>query len=121
MPIPSDEEIDLNEIKFYIYPSIDAKRYSVRNVENASIENRKRFRANVYIGDEGEKSNIIGFIQEAVDWVKELRNMPIPSIRTKNGKMEADSVYLNVYRKDNRNDRFYLLIITILYVPWIIT
>ncbi|WP_246234519.1 YecA family protein [Bacillus aquiflavi] len=102
---PSTEEMDLNEIKYFRFPNFKNETYSINHVEDASIEGRKRLKAHLYIGDIDTREEIIKIIRESIDWLKHLKNVPSPIFPVKNGKMEADSVYLNVYRKDTRKNK----------------
>jgi len=102
---PSTEEIDLNEIKYFRFPNYKNDIYSINNVEEASLLNRKRLKANLFIGDIDKREEIIKVIRESIDWIKNLRNVPFPTFPIKHGDMEADSVYLSVYRKDTRKNK----------------
>lgn len=102
---PSTEKVDLNEIKYFRFPNYKNEIYSINHIEDASIENRKRLKAHLYIGDIDTREEIIKIIRESIDWVKNLKNVPSPTFPIKNGEMEADSVYLNVYREDTRKSK----------------
>lgn len=102
---PSDEIVDIREIKYFQFPSLNTDSFSVGHVENASTEDRKRLRADLFLGNATEKNVIVGFIDEAIKWISNLKNVPLLATKTKHGDMEADSVYLNVYRYDTRMDK----------------
>jgi hypothetical protein len=101
----STEELDLNEIKYFRFPNHKNEAYLINKVEDASIENRKRLKAHLYIEDIDSRDTIIKVITESINWIKKLKNMPSPTLPIKHGEVEADSVYLNVYRKDTRHDK----------------
>ncbi|MBS4222401.1 SEC-C metal-binding domain-containing protein [Lederbergia citrea] len=102
---PSTEEVDLNEIKFFRFPNYKDVRYAINHIEDASIQDRKRLKGHLYIGEIDNREEIIEIIKESIAWVKKLKNVPSPTFHVKNGEMEADSVYLNVYRKDTRKNK----------------
>lgn len=102
---PSMETVDLNKTKYFRFPNYKNETYSINNVEDASIEDRKRLKAHLYIGDMDTREEIIKTIKESIDWLKHLKNVPSPTFPVKNGKMEADSIYLNVSRKDARENK----------------
>ncbi|MED4563316.1 SEC-C domain-containing protein [Bacillus altitudinis] len=102
---PSTEKIDLNEIKYFRFPNYKDARYSINQIEDASITDRKRLKGHLYLGDIDTREEIIEIIKNSIDWVKNLKNVPSPTFHVKNGEMEADSVYLNVYRKDTRKNK----------------
>jgi len=97
---PSEEDIDLEEITAYQYPTKTTADYKIKAIENISTKTRKRLMADLYIGDVTDKDLIRQRIQEAIDWVKNIRSVPLTKTEVKNGTMPADSVYLNVYRQD---------------------
>lgn len=105
IPDPSVEEIDMQEIKYFRFPTFKNEKIKINSVENVSIGNRKRLRAHMFIGNVTCRENIIELIKEGLDWVKYLRNPPLAQIETKHGDMEADSIYMNVYREDRRREK----------------
>lgn len=104
-PPPSTEEVDMQEVKYFRFPSFKDSSLKINNIENASIENRKRLRAHMYIGNETDKERIVELIQRGISWIKDLYNPPIPQTPTKHGSIEADSVYIYVYREDKRREK----------------
>lgn len=102
---PSHEEIDLNEVKYFCFPNYTADKYKVNNIEDASVEDKKRLRAHLFIGDIKDKKEIIEVIKDTIDWLKYIKNPPSPKVQQKHGLMEADSLYINVYKKDYRTNK----------------
>lgn len=104
---PTDN-IDLNEVKYFRFPDYQCDKYIINNIVDASIENRKRLRANLYVGNTSDKYELVKIIFESIDWIKQLKNINSPIISHKYGTMEADSVYMNVYRENikNKQDMF---------------
>lgn len=97
---PSTEVVDLNEVKYFCFPNHITDKYKINNIQDASIKNKKRLRANLFIGDIKNKEEIIEIITNAIDWLKTIKNPPSPTIQQKHGLMEADALYINVYKKD---------------------
>jgi hypothetical protein len=58
---PSTEDIDLNEIKYHYFPNYNTDKFIINNIKDASIEDRKRLNAHLYIGDVSSKLEIIVF------------------------------------------------------------
>ena len=102
---PPTEEIDLQEIKYFRFPNYTGKNFKINRVADSSIDNRKRLRAHLYIGQIEEKSEILMILRDAISWLKTLKNPPSPTIPRKYGTMEADSLYINVYREDTRKNK----------------
>lgn len=101
----SVENIDLQEVKYYSYPNYSKSDFKINRVEDASLPDRKRLKAHLYIGDTTNKEQILEIIQKAIDWLKMVKNVPAPTMRIKHGNMEADSLYINVYREDARKNK----------------
>lgn len=102
---PSSESVDLNEIKYFCFPNYNSNSFKINNIEDVSNEERKRLKAFLYIGDETEKQEILIIIKQAIEWLKTLRNPPSPNIKHKYGDIPADSIYINVYKYDNRKKK----------------
>lgn len=102
---PSTEELDLSEVKYFCFPNYNSETFKINNVQDASNEQRKRLRARLYIGEISEKQEILTIINQAIEWLKTVKNPPSPIIRQKYGDMPADSIYINVYKNDGRNSK----------------
>ena len=102
---PSTETINLQEIKYFRFPNYQCDSYKINHIEDASLCDRKRLKCHLYIGDVTNKETMIKIIKESIDWVKTLKNVDSPTIHQKNGNMEADAVYINVYRYDTRQNK----------------
>ena len=101
----AEEEIDLNEAKYFCFPNYNTDTYKINCVQDASTLDRKRIKANLYIGDISTREEILKIIYEAVEWLSNLKNPPSPVVDQKHGDMSADSVYLNVYMNDGRKSK----------------
>lgn len=102
---PSTEPVNLQEIKYFRFPNYQRDSYKINQIEDASLPDRKRLRCRLYVGDTSSKENIVAIIQESIDWLKTVKNVDSPTMHHKNGEMEADALYINVYRHDARHDK----------------
>lgn len=102
---PSIENVDLQEIKYFRFPNYNGERFSINQVADASLPDQKRLRCNLFIGEADEKEEIIKKIWEGIDWLKGFRNVDSPTLHHKNGDMEADALYINVFRCDARKNK----------------
>lgn len=102
---PSTEVIDLNEIKYFCFPNHTADKYKINNIQDASIDNRKRLKAHLFVEDVEKKEELIKIITDATNWLKSIKNPPSPTIKQKHGLMDADALYINVYKKDCRTNK----------------
>lgn len=105
--IPSPEEVkneELKEIKYYKYPTYVDDEIKILMLEDISIKERKRIKANLFVGDMQDKLEIIKRIEKAINWLKNIDNgFTNTKVHIKQGHMEADSVYLYVYHNDIRD------------------
>lgn len=102
---PSTEPIDLQEIKYFRFPNYQCDSYKISQIEDASVPDRKRLKCRLYIGDIDEREKIIRILRNSIDWLKALKNVDSPTIHHKNGDMEADALYITVYRYDARKNK----------------
>lgn len=102
---PSNEEIDMQEIKYYRLPNHTEKNFKINNVQDASLTDRKRLRAHLFVGEISDKQELIDIIEKAINWLKTVKNVAAPAMPVKHGNMEADSLYINVYRHDARKNK----------------
>lgn len=102
---PFIEDVDLNEIKYFCFPNYNSPNFKINNIHDASNEERKRLKASLYIGDASEKQEILDIIKKAIEWLKTVKNPPSPVIKQKHGDIPADSIYINVYKRDDRKNK----------------
>jgi hypothetical protein len=103
----SEENIDMDAIKRFKYPLIGKDEWILREIEDCSLENLKRFRANVYISNINNESNLISVIKSAIGQLQCIENPPCPISKIKYGRIPADAVYLHAYRRRlRRRTRF---------------
>lgn len=101
----STEEVDLNEVKYYCFPNYNGESFNINNVADASLEDRKRLKAHLFIGDISEKQEIVKVINQAIEWLRTLKNPPSAVMAIKHGDVEADALYINVYKHDTRKSK----------------
>lgn len=101
----STEPVDLQEIKYYRFPNFSKSGYKINQIEDSSIKDRKRLRAHLFIGDISDKEKILEIIQKSINWLKTIKNVPSPTLPYKYGSIDADTLYINVYRNDNRKNK----------------
>ena len=99
------DSIAVSEAKYFCFPNYNSGCVKVNHIYDASMADRKRLRANVFIGDVRDKSEILQSIEEAINWLKTLKNAPSTTTVRKYGAMEADALYINIYKKDLRHDK----------------
>lgn len=93
---PSIENVDLHEIKYFRFPNYVSDKFIINKIEDASLEDRKRLKCHLFIGDTQDKQEILKIIKDAIGWLNTLKNMDSPTIHRKNGSMEADALYINM-------------------------
>lgn len=102
---PSTENLNLHEIKYFRFPNYSDKDLTITQIFDASVPERKRLRCNMFIGEVYKKENILLLVNKAVDWLKTLKNVDSPTLHHKSGDMEADSLYINVYKNLQRREK----------------
>ncbi len=98
----SDENIDLEVVRNYRYPLLNGGSWKLREIGDASNEEYKRFRANLYVQNGENKCDIRNAVRETIDNLKSVKNPPSPSMKIKHGNMVADAIYLHVFKKRSR-------------------
>ena len=102
---PSEEEIDPSEYKYFCFPNYSKNGITINEVADCSQPDLKRLKAHMFIGDITEKGEILNKIDTAIEWLKTVKNPPSPKYPQKHGNMPADSIYLNVYKYDERRNK----------------
>lgn len=100
-----NDDVDLNEIKYFCFPNYESINVKVNQVKDISIDERKRLKADVFVKNDSSKSDILKAIDEAINWLKYVKNPPCAKFPHKYGDMEADALYVNVYRNDTRGNK----------------
>ncbi|PFN14418.1 hypothetical protein COE20_28745 [Bacillus cereus] len=102
---PYLEAIDINEAKKKFYSNIKTEKYEVVNIKDISMEDRKRFRATIYVEGAYRKNHIKQIVNEVIHKIKKLKNAPDLKHKIKFGEMPADLVHLTVYQVRARDGR----------------
>lgn len=102
---PSEEEMDPSEYKYFCFPNYSKDGIMINEVADCSQPDRKRLKAHMFIGDIADKQEILRKIDIAIEWLKTVKNPPSPKYPQKHGNMSADSIYLNVYKYDERKNK----------------
>ena len=102
---PNDEDVNLAEALFHVFPFYDDGEMSILDVEDVSGDDRKRLKAKVFTCGKQSRTDVINIAKRAIAWVKELHNPPSPRMRVKHGDMPADCVYLDIYRDELDSNR----------------
>ena len=105
----STEPVDLNEIKYFVFPNHITDRYKISCIEDGSLPDRKRLRAHLFVGEISTRETLLEIIDEAIEWLKGVKNPPSPTLPHKHGDMPADALYVNVYKEDARKNKDMLL------------
>ncbi|WP_025783341.1 hypothetical protein [Sporosarcina sp. D27] len=103
----NDEDRNEFEDSFRYYPDIETKDYRLTEIEDISLEDKKRFKAVAYLKRATRPRHVREVVEEIINHIKSLENYGFSSHKVKRGKMEADIIYLVLYKKEVRrgNDR----------------
>lgn len=101
----SEEVIDPSDYRYFCFPNYSNDGMSINRVADASLQDRKRLKAHLFIGDTTSREEILAKIETAITWLKTVKNPPSPQIQVKHGDMPADAIYLNVYKHDERKNK----------------
>lgn len=102
---PDNENVDINAEKYFCFPNYESDVIKINQVTDASVKDRKRLKANLFVGNISNKKEIMAALDEAVSWLKYVKNPPCAKFPHKYGDMEADALYINVYHKDTRGNK----------------
>lgn len=98
---PSTEDIDLNEVKYFCFPNYNSAKFKINNIANASTQDRKRLRANLFVSDTNNRNDLLTIVDQAIDWLLTVKTLH-HQLSSKHGDMPADALYINVYHNDGR-------------------
>lgn len=102
---PYLEDINISEAKKNVFSNIKSAHYEVTDIKDISMENGKRFKANVYIVDAYRRNHIKTLVTEIIEKLTYLKNYPNLKHKTKFGDMPADLVQLTLYKVKAREGR----------------
>lgn len=101
----NDEERNEFEDSFRYYPDIETEDYIIREIEGISLENKKRFKAVIYLKRAKRPSHVRRVVENVVEKMKTLENYGFLSHKVKHGNMEVDILYLVIYKKELRRGK----------------
>ncbi|EJM6035841.1 hypothetical protein NOQ67_002151 [Enterococcus faecalis] len=101
----NDEARNEFEDSFRYYPDIETEDYRITEIEDISLEDKKRFKAVVYLKRAKRRNHVKPVVEEIVDQIKTLENYGFTSNKVKHGNMEADILYLVLYKKELRRGK----------------
>ena len=103
MMYPVNEETrNKFEDLFRYYPDIECDDFVIKEIEDMSLPNKKRFRAVIYVKKVLNRKHIEKVIHEAIDKLRVLENYGFTNHKVKHGDMEADILWFVVYKKEVR-------------------
>lgn len=98
---PRNETDDL----FRYYEDIETEEYCITEISDISLEDTKRFSAVLYLKGDKNKFNIRKLIKDATNQLKQIENYGFTSNKVKHGSMNADILYLTVYKNEIRRGK----------------
>lgn len=110
----NDDASPLQEIK---YNEIPGENYLIKDIEDVSVEDKKVFKARVYIPNLVTPYEIKLMMGSITEILKMQYNSSVSSYKIKYGSMPADRVYVEVYKSENgkknlssNNDNFITIV-----------
>ncbi|MGX4686907.1 hypothetical protein JNUCC83_08395 [Vagococcus sp. JNUCC 83] len=98
----NEEERNLYEDAFRYYQDIENEDFYVTEIEDISIEGKKRFKAVGYLKRAKRKKHVEKATKSIIEKIKKYENYGFSSHKVKHGKMDADIIYLVLYKKEVR-------------------
>lgn len=103
-PINIDERNEFDDL-FSYYADIENEDFYITEIEDVSIPELKRLRAVGYIKRGKRRSHVKSAVQQIISKLKSLENRGFASHKVKYGLVEADIIYLTLYKKEVRSGR----------------
>lgn len=94
------EERNQNADTFIHYPDFENEDYYITEINDISLEDKKRFKAVVYLKRAKRRNHVKKAVEEVVDKLKSIENHGFPSNKVKHGKDDADILYIQIYKKE---------------------
>lgn len=101
----NDEDRNEFEDSFRYYPDIETEDYLVTEIEDISLENKKRFKAVVYLKRAKRPNHVRDAVKNIIHNIKILENFGFSSHKVKYGNMEADIIYMVLYKRELRRGK----------------
>lgn len=101
----NDENRNEFEDSFRYYPDIETADYRITEIEDISVGDKKRFKAVVYLKRAKRPNHVKSAVKEIVIQLKGLENYGFSSTKVKHGTMDADILYMVLYKKELRRGK----------------
>ena len=101
----NDETRNEFEDSFRYYPNIETEDYCITEIEDISLEDKKRFKVVVYLKRAKRPNHVKTAVEEIIKKLKTLENYGFASNRVKHGDMDTDIIYMVLYRKELRRGK----------------
>lgn len=101
----NEESRNKFEDLFRYYPDIECEDFVIKEIEDISLPDKKRLRAVIYVKKVLNRKHIEKVIHEAIDKLRRLENYGFTNHKVKHGDMEADILWLVVYKKEVRKPK----------------
>ena len=101
----NDEPRNKYEDLFRYYSDIDHENFTIKEIEDKSHYRKKRFKAVVYVKKVLNRQHIEQIVFDAVNEMINLKNYGFTDHKVKHGEMNADIIYLVVYKKELRGSK----------------
>ena len=101
----NDEDRNEFEDSFRYYPDIETDDYLITEIEDISLEDKKRFKAVVYLKRSIRPNHVRDAVGDIISRIKTLENYGFSSHKVKHGNMEADIIYMVLYKKEVRRGK----------------
>ncbi|MDT1957009.1 hypothetical protein MX629_01055 [Carnobacterium divergens] len=101
----NDEDRNEFEDSFRHYSDIENDDFYITEIEDISSEDKKRFKAVAYLKRAKRPKHVKSVVGEIIEQIKILENYGFSSNKVKYGKMDADLIYLTVYKKEVRRGK----------------
>ncbi|MDR0298853.1 MAG: hypothetical protein LBI13_02055 [Streptococcaceae bacterium] len=87
------------------FSDIKGNDYTITDIYDSSLEDKKRMIGDIYIEESLKKKQLEKMVIEAVSKLVTTENFGNPKDKVKYGKMEADIVFLSIYKKKYRRGK----------------
>lgn len=101
----NDEVRNEFEDNFRYYPNIENDEFYITEIEDISDVDKKRFKAVVYLKKAKRPNHVKKAVKEIINQLKMLENYGFSSNKVKHGKMNADIIYLVLYKNEVRRGK----------------
>lgn len=103
-PVNNEPRNEFEDL-FRYYPDIETKDYRVTEIEDISTEDKKRFKAVAYLKRAQRPNHVKSVVKEIINRLKNTENYGFSTNKVKHGDMEADIIYLVLYKKELRRGK----------------